>query len=233
MQALLVATTALLGLVLGMEPGGDEQELKFSDCPEAVRKTFQAEAKGATIPSVTKETDADDETIYWADVKIGGRTYAIGVLEDGTLTEMNLAVDQDELAFERCPMAVQTTFRHEAFGQKMGTVGKDMKYGVTIYHTAVEYRNKKYEIVVGEDGLLVEKVLVIDDEEVELAECPAAVQSTLREHATGGTIGDITRSSGIGRHTYEAEFEIKGKVYSIEVAEDGRLISKSLEAAKE
>jgi len=233
MQPFLVVTAALSGLVFGMASAGDEQELKFSDCPPAVQKTFDDEAKGAKIATVIKEKDADAETIYWADARVGGRTYAIGVLEDGTLTEMNLAVDVDELPFERCPAAAQATFRREAFGQKLETVAKDMKYGVTIYHTAVEHNRKSYEIVVAEDGTLVEKVLVIDDEEVELAKCPAAVQSALRAHAKGGTIGDITRSSGIGRHTYEAEVQINGKVYSIDVAEDGRLISKSLEAAKE
>ncbi len=78
-----------------------------------------------------------------------------------------------------------------------------------------------------------EKVLVIDDEEVKLADCPAAVRPPLHEHAKGGEIGDITRSTGIGQHTFEAEVKIKDKVYLIEVAESGHLISKSLEAVKD
>jgi hypothetical protein len=231
MPPLWVVTAGVLGL-FGMAPG-DEEELKFSDCPPAVRKTFQAEAKGAKIETVTREKDEDDETFYWADVAINGRTYAIGVLEDGTLSELNLAVDEEELPFDRCPAPVQATFRSEAFGEKVDVVDKDMRYGVTIYETVVDHKGKSYEIVVAEDGTLVEKVLVIDDDEVELATCPAAVQAALREHAKGGTIGDITRSTGIGRHTYEAEVEIRGKVYLIEVDEGGLLISKSLQAGKE
>ena len=74
-----------------------------------------------------------------------------------------------------------------------------MKYGTPIYETVVEHKGKAYEIVVAEDGTLVEKVLVIDDEEVELAMCPAVVQIAFREHAPGGKIGDITRSTGIDR----------------------------------
>jgi hypothetical protein len=195
-----------------------------------VQKTFVAEAKGAKIETVTVEKGEDEETVYWADVAIGGRNYAIGVLEDGTLAEMNLAVDDEEIPFERCPAAVQATFRSEAFGAKVESVGKDMKYGVTIYEAVVDHKGKSYEIVVAEDGTLVEKVLVIDDEEVELAMCPAAVQIAFREHAKGGKIGVITRSTGIGRHTFEAEVELKDKVYLIEVTEGGHLISKSLEA---
>lgn len=234
MQPLWVVTTALLlGLVSGMAPPVDEQEIPFSDCPTAVRKAFQAETKGAKIETVTKEKAEDDEVVYWADVAVGGRTYAIGVLEDGTLAEMNLAVDDEELPLDRCPAAVQATFRGEAFGAKVDTVGKDLKYGVTIYETVVDHKGKSYEIVVAEDGTLVEKVLVIDDEEVELSRCPAVVQIALREHAKGGTVRDITRSTGIGRHTFEAEVEFNGKVYLIEVDEGGLLISKSLEAVED
>ena len=201
--------------------------------PQPYRRPFRPRRRGAKIETVTKEKDEDDETVYWADVAVGGKTYAIGVLEDGTLTEMNLAVDEEELPFDRCPAAVQATFRSEAFGEKVDTVGKDMKYGVTIYQTVVDHKGKSYEIVVAEDGTLVEKVLVIDDEEVKLADCPAAVRTALHEHANGGEIGDITRSTGIGQHTFEAEVKIKAKVYLIEVTESGLLISKSLEAAKD
>jgi hypothetical protein len=233
MQPLGIVTAATWGLVCGIASADDEPMLKFSQCPAAVRKTFQAETKGAKIETVTKEKDEDNETIYWAEVALGRKTYVIGVLEDGTLAEMNLSVDDVELSFDRCPAAVQATFRREAFGEKVHAVGKDIKYGVTIYQTVVAHRGKSYEIVVAEDGTLVEKVLVIDDEVVELAKCPAAVQATLHEHAKDGTVGAITRSTGIGRHTFEAEVEIKAKVFLIEVAESGLLISKSLEAGDE
>jgi hypothetical protein len=233
MQPLCVVTVALSAFVFGVLSGGDEEEVQFSNCPAAVRKTFQAEAKGAKIETVTKEKDGDAETVYWADVAIGGKTYAIGVLNDGTLTEMNLAVDEEKLAFDRCPAAVQASFQSEAFGEKVDAVGRDMKYGVTIYQTVVDHKGKSYEIVVAEDGTLVEKVLVIDDEEVKFSDCPAAVRSALHAHANGGEIGEITRSTGIGHHTFEAEVKIKAKVYLIDVAESGLLISKSLEAVKE
>jgi hypothetical protein len=228
-----VRDAALLGLVLGMTQIADAQEQKFSDCPPAVRKTLQAESKGAKIETVTKEKDDDDQNVYWADAVVGGKNYAIGVLEDGTLSEMNLAVHEEELAFDRCPAAVKETFQAEAYGVKIETVSMDMKYGVLIYEAKIERRGKSYEIVVAEDGTLVEKVLVIDDDKIELVKCPTAVQTALKEHAKGGKFGEITRSTGVGHSTYEAEIKIKDKVYLIEVAESGYLISKSLEATEE
>lgn len=227
-----VGTLASLCLVFGMTSAALGQEVKLSDCPAAVRKTFEAEAKGSKIETVHTEKE-DAETVYWAEVTIGGRFYAIGVLEDGTLTEMNLAVADDELAFEKCSAPVQTTFRREAFGETPTEVGKDIKYGVTIFATVVKHKGKAYQIVVAEDGTLVEKVLVIEDDEVELTKCPATVQAALKEHARGGTIGAVTRSTGLGRPTFEAEVMIRDKVYLIEVAENGHLLSKSLEAAEE
>jgi uncharacterized membrane protein YkoI len=232
MQPLRVVMALSLTVIFGIWAAASGQEMKFADGPAAVRKTFEAEAKGSRIETIHKEK-AEDDTVYWAEVTIGGKAYAVGVLEDGTLTEMNLAVAEDELPFDQCPAAVQSTFRREAFGEKVESVGKDVKYGVPIYEAAVKHRGRSYEIVVAEDGTLVEKVLVIEDEEVELAKCPATVQTAFKAHARGGTIGDVTRSTGIGRPTFEAEVKIKDKVYLIEVAENGSLISKSLEAGEE
>ena len=230
MQPILVISVALL---IVTAPRRDEQEIKFADCPAAVRKALLAEAKQAKIDTVTKETGDDEQTVYWAEVKVDDRLYAIGVLEDGSLSEMNLAVDEEDLALEACPPAVQTALSAESFGEKVNAVGKDIRYGVTIFETVVEHKGKSYEIVVAEDGTLVEKVLVINDEEIKLAECPEPVKKGLREHAKDGTIGNVTRSTGIGSHTFEAEVKIKDTVYLIEVAASGHLISKSLEAAAE
>ena len=110
---------ALLGsFLLFAAPPGDEQEIKFADCPAAVRKALEAEAKGAKIETVTKETGDDEQTVYWAEAKLDDRLYAIGVLEDGTLSEMNLAVDDADLALDECPAAVQPTFRSRVVRRK-------------------------------------------------------------------------------------------------------------------
>ncbi len=222
-----------IGLLLGVGQFGQDQVLKLSDCPVAVRKSFERQAKGAKIEKVYKETDDDNQVVFWAEVKFDGRPYAIGVLPDGTLSELNLAVDKDEIALEDCPAAVQATLKSESFGEKIADVGKDMKYGVTIYETTVEHKGKAFEIVVAEDGTLVEKVLVITDEEITLEKCPDAVKTALRTHAEGGTIGPITRSTGIGGETFEAEVKLKNRIYLVDLAENGQLISKSLEAAQE
>ena len=104
--------------------------------------------------------------MFWADVVIGGRTYAIGVLEDGTLTEMNLAIEDKKSIRSNAPWSPsrrRSVARRSA--KKSAPWRKDMKYGVVIYESLVHHNGKPYEIIVAEDGTLVEKVLVIDDEE--------------------------------------------------------------------
>ena len=69
MPPLLIVPAALLGLVFMTASLTDEKEVKFSDCPAAVRKALKAETKGAKIETVTKEKDDDDQVIYWAEVQ--------------------------------------------------------------------------------------------------------------------------------------------------------------------
>lgn len=211
----------------------DEVTLKFADCPASVQKGLQAEAPSAKFESVTRETDEENETIFWSDALVGEKTYTIGVLADGTLSEMSLAFDDDQVPLAKCPEAVRKTFQAEAFGEKVDLVGKQMKYGTTLYEAMVPHKSRMYLLSIAEDGTLHEKVLVIDDDEVELAECPAAVQGALKKLAQGGTIHDVTRSTGILRPTYEASVEIHEKVYLVEVDEAGTLISKTLEAGED
>src|SRR5262249_10559400 len=119
MQTLRVVIAALLSHVLAMAPVDDATTLKFSDCPPALRRARQAEARTVNIASVSREKDADGETVYEARVGIGGRTYAVAVYDDGTLAGMNLALDDVEVPLDRCPDAVRETLQREALGEKV------------------------------------------------------------------------------------------------------------------
>jgi hypothetical protein len=207
--------------------GDDEQPIKLADCPVAVRKTLEHEAKGSKIDAVDKVTE-DGVTTYGAGVLVGGRKYRIHVDAEGTLMEMGLEVGDEEVKFAASPAAVQATLHREAKDAKFDVLTKDLKYGVTVYEAVAAIGGKEYSIVVAENGTLVEKMLIIAEDEVDLTHCPAAVQHALKEHAQGGKIGPITRATGVGGHVYESELEIKGKAYFIEVTEGGGLITKSL-----
>ena len=124
-----------------------------------------------------------------------------------------------ELKLSDCPVAVQKTLQREANGAE-----------VTI-------DEKEYEILVAEDGTLIEKVLIeteeIDVLEVELSNCPAAVQKTLKREANGAEIEVVDKETKGGKAVYEVDVKIEGKNYKIRVGEDGILISKALDEEEE
>jgi hypothetical protein len=66
--------------------------------------------------------------------------------------------------------------------------------------------------------------------EVKRSDVPAAVMATIEREAAGGTIGDIEREIEDGATVYTAEVTLNGEEWEIEVAEDGKLLGKELEA---
>jgi hypothetical protein len=207
--------------------GQEKKEVELSDCPEAVQKTFRLEARGAKVVEVVRETE-DGKTTFWGGAEIGGKMYAIGVDPGGTLTEMGLEVGDDQVAFDTCPAPVRKTFQEETRGAKIGLVAKGVRYGTTTYEASSLVGGKIYDIAVAEDGTLIEKALVIEEDGIGLQDCPAAVQKAFKEEARGGEIGEVTRSSGIGTPVFEAEVAVDGKHYFLEIADNGALISKML-----
>ena len=62
---------------------------------------------------------------------------------------------------------------------------------------------------------------------VTLEQLPPAVRKTIEKEAGGNKIEEIEKETKDGKTVYEAEVTIDGKEWEIEVAEDGKLISKA------
>ena len=137
--------------------------------------------------------------------------------------------DGEELQLADCPAAVRKTFKDETRGAEVGHVVREAKSGTTLYGAVVDLGGKAYRVNVTEDGTLTEKTLVVVEEEVKLADCPAAVRKGLKEAARGATVNEVTRSSGLVKRVYLAGVEIDHRSYVVEVAEDGSLISRTLD----
>jgi hypothetical protein len=94
-----MAAGVLGGTSLGLraaEEEGKEVHIKFNDAPEAVQKTLTAEARGAKIDGVDKETMKDGKEIYEADAVIDGTNYEIQVSPDGKLISKKIDKEEDE-----------------------------------------------------------------------------------------------------------------------------------------
>ena len=143
----------------------------------------------------------------------------------------------DELKLSDCPVAVQKTLQREANGAEIEEVESETEDGETTYGAEVTFDGKEYKIVVAEDGTLIEKVLDETEEiqvlEIDLSDCPAAVQKTLKREANGGEIKAVDKETKDGKAIYEIDVKIDGKNYEIRIGEDGILISKALDEEEE
>jgi len=157
------------------------------------------------------------------------------------------ADDQEtQIALADCPKAVRKTLKKESKRGKIEEVEFEKEDGKTIYEAEVILNGKEYEVEVAEDGTLLSKVFEDEGEEsedsddndgndeekeveIKLSDCPKPVQLTFEREAHGGKIEEVTKEQEGKRTVFEAEIEIDGKDYEVEVAEDGTLLSKVLE----
>ena len=224
----VIALAAFGPLMMASAAFDDEPErIKLADAPAAVKKTFETEAKGTKVETIIKETE-DELTTYSAKVVIAGKTYHVEVGENGTLLDISLDIGDERIAFSAAPAPVQAAFRKEAKDAKFGEILKGLKHGLVMYTTDVTIGKHAYSILVTETGLLFTKTLLLTQDDVEIGHCPAAVQKALKDEAKGGTIGEISKESGLGKTVYATVVEIGDKSYDLEVSETGTLLSKSI-----
>ena len=69
---------------------------------------------------------------------------------------------------------------------------------------------------------------------VKIDQLPAAVRKTIEEQTAGGKIEDIAKVTDDGKTFYETDVKMAdGKEYEVQVAEDGKVISKKQETDDE
>ena len=191
------ASSWILCLVLlsaGDRAHRDDQKIKLTECPAPVQEAIKArvEPNAHKVETVEVEKADGEPTIYWADITLSGKPYALGLLEDGTLWELMFAIDVDDLPFAKLPPAAQATIKTEGYGQKIDTVSREYRYGQTVFEMVVTHKGHRYELIVADDGTLVEKSLIVVDEEVSLTKCPQLVQTVFHKYAPGAEIGEVT-----------------------------------------
>jgi len=82
----------LIDKKLEIEP--ERAVVRVGECPAAVQKTLQAEAKGAEIDIVSKEAE-DGKAVFTTEVKLAGKGYEIQVAEDGRLIYKVLSAEPE------------------------------------------------------------------------------------------------------------------------------------------
>src|SRR5215472_6863189 len=97
----IVAIAVAMGLALGTawvpaasaagKAAHEEQKVSLDQVPEAVKATFEKEAKGGTIGEVTKETDKKGHMVFEAQITKNGKDRYVNVREDGKVVKRESA----------------------------------------------------------------------------------------------------------------------------------------------
>ena len=153
-----------------------------------------------------------------------------------TLAAGQLRADdgEEKIKLSECPKAVQKTLRRESAEGKIKDVIVINDDAATLYTAAVTLGGRDYQVMVAEDGTLVQKVLDDDEDHTEeeldldLEECPPVVQKTLVREADGYEIDLVVERVTNGETVFMADIRHDGLDYLVIVADDGTLISKTL-----
>jgi uncharacterized membrane protein YkoI len=205
---LLPAVVLAIGPVClaGEQPGPARM---LSRLPAAVQKSVHAQLGAGKLVAIAKNTD-DDEVSYDVEMIRDGKDRSFTVAETGALLDL-------EVFLAELPAVVQKTIQTHVGQGTLGEIYRCIDDGETTYDAETTRDGKSRGFMVGADGELL-------DEEVFLAELPAAVQKTIQTEIGDGKLGEIDKSIDEGEITYDVEFTRSGKTRSITVGAAGELL---------
>jgi len=180
-------------------------------------------------------------------VLIGVLLAAGVVVAVGAVATQRMVAEDEEVSIDAVPAAVRATIVAQAQGNPIREVEIETKDGVTVYEAEVIIDGEETDILVAADGTLLGTE--VDDEEdeddedgddedeedgddvqVSLEDLPAAVLATLKEAAPGAEIKELELETEDGRTQYAIDAVLDGQLFDIEIAPDGTLLQKELEA---
>jgi hypothetical protein len=133
------------------------------------------------------------------------------------MAAMVCPVSAKGLQLKDLPAAVQKTVQDTLQGGEIRNISKEVEKGVTQYEVESVRNGKHRDFNVDVKGML-----LVVEEEVDLAGIPAAAKAAIEKKAAGGKIGMVESVTQGGAVLYEAAFTSKsGKKGSVLVKADG------------
>lgn len=124
-----------------------EKSLPLKTLPAAVQKTVEAQAKGAAIKSISRETEKG-KVQYEIETMVNGKHRDFIVDAQGALGDV-----EEEAALAGFPPAAKAAIEKKAAGGTIGLVETLSRGGATYYEAAYTLKNgKKGETIVKADG---------------------------------------------------------------------------------
>jgi uncharacterized membrane protein YkoI len=124
-----------------------QKKLTLQDLPPAVRKTVQAELKGAEIKSIDKETE-HGVAQYEVETMLNGKHRDFNLDTKG-----NLLVVEEQTNIDSIPAAPKAAILKKVGAGKLGMVELFLRGGETMYEAGYTGKDgKKHEVLFKADG---------------------------------------------------------------------------------
>jgi hypothetical protein len=134
---------------------------------------------------------------------------------------------KDEVSLTQLPEAVQKTVNDQIAGGKIDKIEKETKCGKLQYEVRFTKADKKMEINIAPDG----KVLATE-EEITLAQTPAAVQKTIQDCTRYSVVQKVVRAMEDGKEHFGVVIVYKDRKQWLEIAPDGTVLPRETGKAK-
>ena len=194
--ALTLAATAGMAAMLS------DEDVTLEQLPEAVRAALLAEAHGARITEIERDTK-NGRVVYEAEFIVDGREHEIALSPDGTVLGRKVEDDDDDdLTLDQLPVAARAALLKLAGSNRITEVEREREHGVMVYEAEWTAGGTAHEAAVLADGTLLET-----EEIVPVVRTPTAVQRAISEHFGDAQVEVALKTIMI----YEAEARIDGR----------------------
>ena len=117
------------------------------------------------------------------------------------------------------PPALQTTLRGQVKTNEVQSISKETRNGKTYYQV-----NVKKQILLGEDGAVMDQAPLLDSRKISFNEVPENLRRIVRTRSGRARIEDVDRDVRNGKTEYEFAFKLNGQNQELRLAEDGTIV---------
>jgi len=187
------------------------EEVSLSELPLPVQTTITTQVGQGKLEGIDKTYDGDKTSYEATATNPAGQERNFTVADDGTL-------ESEEVSLTDLPPAVQAAINKQAGKNKLTGIDETFDDAVTSYEaTMATSTGRMIDFTISDQGDLVSR-------EVLLTETPAAVQNTITQTISDGTISRIDRTYGTKPPHFEIEGEKGGESFNFSVGMKGKFL---------
>ena len=183
-------------------------EVFLAELPAAAQQAIRTKVGTATLGEIDKSID-DGEASYEVEMISAGKSRTFTVDSGGKLVD-------EEIVLAELPESLQKAIQKEIAGGKIEQITRTFDAGDTLYDVDVSLNGKTRTLTFDPAG-----ALLSTEEEMALAEVPAAVKTQIQTLANGGRVIGVSKVTEGGMVSFDVDVRTQGKVESHTVAQDG------------